>query len=185
MSQLTKKELARSLRKIMDTRPLSKITVKDIVTDCGVNRQTFYYHFEDIYDLLRWMYKTEIMDNVSEYKTYGTWQAGFLRVFYYIKDNRAFFDNTLRSLGREYLDDFLYSVTVNLLSGVVDEVSNGLDVQEDDKQFIINFYSYAFISLVVAWMKSGMKDDPEYIIERLNKLIEGDIEKALKNHARK
>jgi len=184
VSLMTKKELGRSLRKLMESKPLSKITVKEIVTDCGVNRQTFYYHFEDIYDLLRWMYKTEILDNVSEYKTYDNWQEGFLRVFHYIKDNRAFFDNTLRSLGRDYLDDFLYSVTVNLLSGVVDEVSSGLDVLEDDKKFIVNFYSYAFISLVIAWMKNGMKDDPEYIVKRLHKLIEGDIEKALKNHAK-
>jgi probable dihydroxyacetone kinase regulator len=177
-----KKELARSLRKLMETRPLSKITVKEIVADCGVNRQTFYYHFEDLYALLRWIYQTEILDNVSEYKTYATWQEGFLRVFHYVRDNRSFFNNTLYSLGREYLDDFLYNVTFDLLNGVVNEVSQGMNVPTEDKKFIANFYSYAFVSLVIAWMKNGMKEEPEYIIERLSKLLEGDLEKALKKY---
>src|SRR5512140_1225848 len=136
----------------MNTQALSKITVKDLVADCGVNRQTFYYHFEDIYSLLRWMYQTEILDNVSEYKTYATWQEGFLRVFYYVRDNRAFFNNTLYSLGRESLDDFLYNVTFSLLDGVVDEVSQGMNVSEEDKKFIVDFYTHAFVSLLVTWM---------------------------------
>jgi probable dihydroxyacetone kinase regulator len=179
---LTKKELARSLRKLMETKPLSKITIKEIVTDCGVNRQTFYYHFEDMTSLLRWMFQTEILSNVSEYKTYATWQEGFLRVFYYVRDNRAFFNNTLYSLGREYLDDFLYNVTFSLLHGVVNEVSQGINVLDEDKKFIANFYTYAFVSLVIAWMRNGMKEDPQYIIERLSKLLEGDLEKALKKY---
>ena len=41
MSQLTKYALAQSLRKLLKERPLDKITVKDLVEDCGVNRQTF------------------------------------------------------------------------------------------------------------------------------------------------
>ena len=54
MSQTTKRALAASLEKLLAKKPLDKITVIDIVEDCEVNRQTFYYHFRDIYDLLEW-----------------------------------------------------------------------------------------------------------------------------------
>ena len=54
MSQLTKYALEQSLKKLLRERPLDKITIKDLVEDCGVNRQTFYYHFQDIYDLIAW-----------------------------------------------------------------------------------------------------------------------------------
>lgn len=180
MSLMTKKELSNSLKKLMNIKPLCKITVKDVVTDCGVNRQTFYYHFQDIYDLLDWIYKTESMDTISEYKTYETWQHGFLRVFYYVMDNKAFCMNTLHSLGRDHLDSFLYSATFDLLMGVVDEVSEGMNVLAEDKKFVADFYTYAFVSLVIMWMKNGMKESPERIIEKLNILIEGEMLKALK-----
>ena len=60
MSELTKKALAVSLKKLLSKKELSKITISNITDECGVNRQTFYYHFKDIYDLLEWIYKNEV-----------------------------------------------------------------------------------------------------------------------------
>ena len=64
---MTKKALAASLKKLMESRPLSKITVRDIIEDCGVNRKTFYYHFQDIYDLVKWMFEEEAIEVVKQY----------------------------------------------------------------------------------------------------------------------
>ena len=52
MSQLTKRAITESFMKLINQVPFDKITVKDIVEDCGVNRNTFYYHYSDIYALL-------------------------------------------------------------------------------------------------------------------------------------
>ncbi|WP_350445991.1 TetR/AcrR family transcriptional regulator [Anaeromonas gelatinilytica] len=182
ISSMTKRELANSLKKLMNKKPIDKIPIREIVAECGVNRQTFYYHFQDIYDLLEWIYKTEIIDRISEDRTYKTWQKGFLKIFYYIEDNKEFCMNTYHSLGREHLDNFIYNNTFELIIYVVNEVSEGINVEDEDKKFIANFYTYAFVNLVIVWLKDGMKESPEYIIERLNKLIEGDIEKALKKY---
>ena len=57
MSQITKKAMASSLKKLLETKTLSKITVSDITDDCEINRHTFYYHFQDIYDLVEWIYR--------------------------------------------------------------------------------------------------------------------------------
>ena len=54
MSQVTKRALEASLKKLLLEKPLHKITVSDITDDCGINRMTFYYHFKDIYDLVEW-----------------------------------------------------------------------------------------------------------------------------------
>lgn len=56
MSQMTKQALANSLKSLLQKKTLNKITIKDIVDDCGVNRQTFYYHFQDVYDLVDWIF---------------------------------------------------------------------------------------------------------------------------------
>ena len=59
MSQITKRALAASLKKLLAQKPLSKITIADITEDCGINRMTFYYHFQDIYDLIDWICQEE------------------------------------------------------------------------------------------------------------------------------
>lgn len=185
MSFLTKRELANSLKKLMGKKPLAKITVKDLVTDCGVNRQTFYYHFQDIYSLLGWVYKTEALEILERYQTYETWQQGFLHVFHYIIDNQAFCQNTLNSLARDYLLSFLYKVIFNSTMVVVDDIAKDYNAAEEDKQFIGNFYTYAFVALVIEWMKKGMKEKPEDIIERLTKLMEGNVGRALQRYEKK
>ena len=56
MSDITKRALATSLKKLLSQKELTKIAIKDITDDCGVKRQTFYYHFADVYDLIEWIY---------------------------------------------------------------------------------------------------------------------------------
>lgn len=182
MSQITKKALATSLKKLMDTTSLDKITVTDIVANCGVNRQTFYYHFQDIYDLLGWIYTSEALDRINNYKTYNTWQQGFLNVFQYVIDNKSFCMNTYRSMGREHLETFLYQTVYDLLMGVINEIAAGTQGKEKEMDFIADFYTIAFIGLTLRWIKKDMKEDPKEIIENLNKLIEGDIKRALEKY---
>lgn len=180
MQQKTKQALATSLKKLMTIKSLPKITVKDLVNDCDVNRQTFYYHFQDIYDLLGWIYKTEAVDSISNCKTYDTWQEGFLKIFKYVSNNKSFCISTFNSVGREHLEDFLHSEMFRLLIDVVDEVSINSILTYKEKEFIANFYTFAFIGILTSWMKDGMKDSPESIIEKVERLVNGDIEKVIK-----
>lgn len=179
MSTITKNALATSLKKLMNSTPLDKITVKSIVSDCGVNRQTFYYHFQDVYDLLGFIYKTEVIANISDCKSYDTWESGFLKVFYYVKENKKLCMNTLNSLGRDHLETFLHNEVFKLLIDVVEEVAKGLDVSDLNKKFIANFYTFAFIGTLISWMKNDMKESPESIIHNIDTLIKGNIKKAL------
>lgn len=179
MSLMTKKALATSLKKLMMKTSLEKITVKDVVADCGVNRQTFYYHFQDIYDLLGWIYRTEAVDGIGDCKTYDTWQQGYLKVFQYVSDNIIFCKNTFHSLGREHLDRFLHEVTYELIMGVINEVAKGTKMTGEEKDFVANFYTSAFIGLITLWIQDGIKEEPERIVDHLNKLIEGDIARAI------
>lgn len=178
----TKKSLANSLKKLMKVTPLHKISVKDVVKDCNVNRQTFYYHFHDIYDLVEWIYKTEAIESIAEYKSYNTWTDGFYKIFLYIEDNKEFCYNTLNSLSRTHLDMYLFSVINDLLMGVINEISSDMSVKNDDKKFISDFYTHAFTGLVIQWMKDGMRENPKVLIEKLKYLIEGNFIRALKRY---
>jgi len=184
-SFLTRNALAHSLKKLMEHTPLNKITVKHLVDDCGLNRQTFYYHFQDIFDLLGWIYRTEAVESISQYRSYSTWTDGFYKIFCYIESNRTFCSNTLHSLGRNHLDAFLYEVTNDLVMGVIHELAREMEVSAEDKRFIANFYTLAFTGLVIQWMRDGMKDKPEHIIAKLSGLIEGNFLRALHRYENK
>ncbi|MEG0779614.1 MAG: TetR/AcrR family transcriptional regulator [Oscillospiraceae bacterium] len=182
MSQTTKRALAASLKKLLAEKPLDKITVVDIVEDCEVNRQTFYYHFQDIYDLIEWIFLTETTRVLDGKKTYDTWQQGFLQVFDYVLENKPLMVNVYHSVRRDELERYLYEVTCHLLMGVVEEQAAGLSVREEDKQFIADFYKYAFVGLLLDWIRRGLTDDPTRIVERLSVLIHGDIRRALEKY---
>ena len=60
MAQPTKKVIAASLKRLLEQKPLTKITVTDIARDCHISRHTFYYHFRDVYDLMEWICRVEV-----------------------------------------------------------------------------------------------------------------------------
>lgn len=179
MSQVTKRALAASLIKLLSQKPLDKVTVKDIIEDCGVNRQTFYYHFKDIYDLVDWIFLEMASEFLEGKETYDTWQQGFTQILYGVFRNRRLIMNAYNSLSREQVERFLYALTYDLLLGVVEEEAVDVPIREEDKKFIIDFYKYAFVGFMIDWIKKGMKEQPEAFIEKLSVLIKGDIKRAL------
>ena len=179
MSQTTKRAIAASLKKLLKEKPLDKISITDITDDCEVNRQTFYYHFKDIYDLVEWIYTSEATKALDGKKTYDTWQQGFYQIFEYVLTNKAFVKSTYHSINREHLENYLYNETYNLLIGVVEEKASDLQIRDSDKAFIADFYKYAFVGLMLDWVRTGMKEKPSEIIERLSILMGGNIAGAL------
>lgn len=179
MSQITKRALEDSLKKLLLQKPLNKITISDITTDCGINRMTFYYHFKDIYDLIEWICTEETSRAINGKKTYETWQQGFLQTFQMVLANKPFITNVYHSISHEKIEDYFYAITYDLLIGVVEEKAVGMTVSQADKKFIADFYNFAFVGLLLDWIKKDMKEDPQVIIDRLSTLIHGEVSRAL------
>ena len=179
MSDLTKRALEQSLKNLLLQKPLSKITISDIADDCGINRMTFYYHFKDIYDLIEWSCEEDARKALEGKKTYDTWQQGLLQIFEAVQENRAFILNVYRSISREQVENYLYKLTYQLLIGVVHEQAEGMSVREEDQDFIATVYKYAFVGLMLDWIRDDMREDPETIVGRLATLIRDSIRPAL------
>lgn len=181
MSNITKRALEASLKNLLFQKPLNKITVGDIANDCGINRMTFYYHFKDIYDLIEWSCVEDATKALEGKKTYDTWQEGFLNIFNAVLDNKPFIMNVYRSVSREQIEMYLYKLTYNLLIDVVNEKSVGMAVSDEDKKFIADFYKYAFVGIMLNWIRNDMKEEPKQIVDRLSVLIHGNITRTLNN----
>ena len=179
MSEITKRALEQSLKNLLLQKSLNKITISDITNDCGINRMTFYYHFKDIYDLIEWSCQEDAAKALAGQKTYETWQQGFLQIFEAVLANQPFIMNVYHSVSREQVENYLYKVTYALLEGVVEEQAAGMSVRQEDKAFIATVYQYAFVGLMLDWIRRGMKDDPKELIEKLDLVIHGSVAAAL------
>ncbi len=179
MSKITKNALSASLMKLLEKKPFDKITVTDITEDCGLNRMTFYYHFQDIFDLLEWTCQEQARKYLQNKNTYDTWQEGYLNIFYGVLDNKDFVLNVYHSVQRENIEQYLSRMVNDLLLGVVEERAKEMTVRDKDKLFIAQFYQFAFVGTMLDWIGHGMKEKPEYIVERTSTLIHGSITKAL------
>ena len=100
-SMQTKRALAASLRDIMACKSFSKITVSEIIRDCGVNRKTFYYHFEDIYALLHWMLEQETIEILKHFNLLDDYRDAVSFVMDYIESNKHIINCALDSVGRD------------------------------------------------------------------------------------
>lgn len=179
MSQITKRALEQSLKNLLLQKPLSKITISDITEDCGISRMTFYYHFKDIYDLVEWACAEDAARALQNKKTYDTWQQGFVQIFHAVRENKVFVMNVYRCVNREQVEKYLVPLTDQLIMGVITERAAGMTVREADQQFIAQVYSYAFVGIMLDWIRDDMRADPEELVNRLAMVIRGGITQAL------
>ena len=184
MSDITKRAMSAALKNLLKEKKLNKITVQDIADECGINRQTFYYHFQDIYDLEKRKYKEDTEKVLKENRTYDTWQEGFLSVFDLAKKDKTFIDNIYRSVSLEMLEQYLYRLVYPLLKNVVDEKANGQTVREENKKYIADFYKYAFVGVFLEWIRNDMAESPGQIVDRVSRIVGGAIETAFANFNR-
>ncbi|KRK63992.1 TetR family transcriptional regulator [Companilactobacillus tucceti DSM 20183] len=181
----TKASLANALMSILKTKPFNKITVKNVVDECGLTRQTFYNHFGDMYELVEWTCLQAIKESLHDNCDYDHWQKGLYKLMLAIKENSLLVNNMQRSENRDILVKYIYKIINNYVITVVEKQSYGLNVSQEDKSFVAHFYSLAFIATIVEWIKDDMKADPEEISKNIGILLKGnfrsDLEKYVKS----
>lgn len=179
-TELTKQMLTDSLKKLMAQKPLNKISIREICEGCGVNRQTFYYHFDDIYDQVKWMYDQEAISLLKENEGVLIWQDGLLQLFHYIEENRAVSMCALKSLGREHLKQFFHKDVHDIIQKAVCTADNALPViSKKHEDFIIEFYTAAIVGLLESWFLGDLNESPEEIIKNLDTVIKNQMIGAL------
>ena len=116
----TKKMLSNALKDAMKSKPLSKITVSEIVGACGVNRKTFYYHFQDIYDLPKWTLEQEAIEVVRSFDLLVDAEDAISFVIDYVEANQHILNCAYDSMGRDEMRRFFYADCIEIISGVID-----------------------------------------------------------------
>lgn len=183
MPNAMKYALAQSLKKLLSTRKLDKITVKDIAEDCGVNRQTFYYYFRDIYDLLEWNFCDATERLIRSGLDHGDWRSGVKAVTEYLQENRTLVWNAYHSISHESVSEFLKRTLRPHILSAVREEAKGLEWEpcQENVDFVADIFTLTAAGIVMEWIGTQRMEGTE---ERLNELftaMDGSVSLMLRN----
>ncbi|MCX2454995.1 TetR/AcrR family transcriptional regulator [Lacticaseibacillus nasuensis] len=177
----TKLRLAHTLRAMMATTALDHITISALTKQAGVTRNTFYYHFEDIYSLLAWVYEQEIIVQMAKYAQITEWQKALRMLLDYIEENREFCVASFHSVGRDLLEQLLATVADALVRGVVNDADASLPKPLTDD--ICNFYGLAIVAQIIQWLMHGLAEPKTAIVHRCDIMLTGAVQNAIHNAA--
>lgn len=154
ISLRTKISLSKALKKLLEKKPLNKITVADIIKECNVNRNTFYYHFSDIYDLFQWTLEYESVEVIKQFDLAINFEEALAFTIDYIKSNKHILNSVYDTLGQEKLKQFVKHDFENVTKKLVDVTLEQLDrsLSHSYKEFLIQFYSSSIANTFIAYI---------------------------------
>lgn len=176
MSNLTKKAIREAFLKLLHEKPYSTITVKDIVSECGLNRNTFYYHYNDIPTLLDVVIKDDCDRIIQSYPSLSSLEECLELAVSFAKENERSVIHIYNSVDRTIFENNLWRICDYAVRTYFDNVIGADEIESTDEEIIINFYKCECFGQVMAWMDSGMKADISRSIKRLYELRKGQLE---------
>ena len=179
MASMTRKAIVQSFTRLLAERPFEKITVRDIVDDCGVTRNTFYYHFVDVYAVWEELLAQETERALTAVEHSGSWQEAFLEILRFVMENKKAAMHICSSSRRDELYRFLNESTGRVLSRYVEDKAEGARADDADKRLLVDFYRCALIGMFTEWVEGGMQGDFAGQLGRLDELLGGSIAAAL------
>ncbi len=179
----TKRALAAALKELMAQKAVDKINIKELTDACGIRRQNFYYHFNDIYDLMSWMFHEEALSLLEQHDGTLLWQEDLLNLFRYLEKNRAVCLCALRSLGREHLKRFFESDLHSIIQRTVEQIGDRIGVIEagtpkDDVKLMTHFYIIAVTGIMESWITGEIDRTPEELVDFIDMTLKDHIRGA-------
>lgn len=171
MRQKTETMLCAAFMELLKKCPFSKITIQKLASQCGVNRQTFYYHFDNIYDLMSKAFEYELVHESRIYEEV-TWEYAINSFLQWMKENRVIIRNILANAELPYLKRAMYPL-------IAKSISCGSFVQENEQsaikqqeEFCINFLTIGITQYVLEWVESDFRESIEDIVDHMSWLLQ-------------
>ena len=152
----TKAQLAAALKQKLQTKVISKITVSELIKACNINRNTFYYHFESVYDLLKWMLEQEAIQVVKHFDLLVDYEEAISFVMDYVEENEHILKCTCDAVGRDELNRFFAADFRDVMRSLLDRVEQELGVHAEPafKEFLCAFYTEALAGMLLDWLRN-------------------------------
>jgi len=176
MAQFTQRAIAESLIKLLNERPLDKITIKDIVEDCGINRNSFYYHFEDLPALVEEIVGEQVQNLIQKHPTVSSVEECADAVMELVMENRRAIYHIYHSLSRDVFERHLMDACGYIVSTYLTSEFTAKPIDPQDLDALIRLHKCACFGSVIDWLNGGMKDDIADYFRRVCALQKSGVE---------
>lgn len=168
----TKDVISQSFKNLMEKKSFDKITISDISDEAKINRQTFYYHFHDKYELLNTIFYNDVIVELIDGFSIDNWAEKFLTMLNTLKKDSKFYKNALHtSYGGEFRA-YLLNLTQKLLYNLIGTLTGENSVDDLDRVYVAKFFAYGITGTIIDWITTGMKDSPKFITNHLKDIID-------------
>lgn len=176
----TKNLIKQEFIKLLNKKSLHNITVTEIAKQCKIERKTFYYHYENLPQLVKEIFDEELEDVIKEFNETLSWEESFISAAKFILENKKVVKHMYESDYKIELEKYIFSISGEIMKKYVRRVAKDTKAQEIDIKLIAYFYQCALSSSLVEWVATDMKTDPKLVTRRLGKLMDGNILESLK-----
>ena len=174
----TKTAITEAFQELLEETPINKITVKSIVERCGINRNTFYYYFDGIPDLVEY-HLTSMADQLLNSFDAPNPREKLGRVINYFTQRKKSVLHIYRYLPREQFLPILDKIAAYVIERSIRQVTAEAPISEEDLTVLNRFYKGALVGVFLDWLESGMNYDMNTMAERLCELMEGSTRNAI------
>lgn len=179
MAGFAKKAIRDSFIKLLNERPLSQITVRDIVDACGVNRNTFYYYFQDIPQLVETIINEDANRVIQEHPSIESVEDCLNAAIRFALENRKAVLHIYHSINRDIYEQYQWRVCEHAVTTYVDGILAGRTVAEPDRKLMIDYLKCMCFGFVVGWLETGMQEGIQTRFQRIYELKQGDLERLI------
>lgn len=179
----TKKAIIDVFWQLLEEKPYSKITVQNIVERCQVNRNTFYYHFQDIPTLAECSIQKWMESVINENCQLGSPASCIIPVTQELVNRKAAFIHLYHSANRESLMRYLNEISQHIVQFYMDNATKDVVVPAEDRLVLTWGYKCTFVGVIIDWLDNGASYDLSASCERILNLFSGSGKRALLMHA--
>ena len=179
MSNLTRIAIGTSFKKLLEEKPLKKITIQDIVDDCGINRNTFYYHFHDIPFLLESLLKDDFDKLILENPDINSIEDCLNTVSRFIEENKIATLHIYKSINRDIFEKFQWRICDYAVNQYLSKQFPKVTISEDDKDIILLYIKSLCFGVIMGWLENDLKNDIQPFIHRICELKQGELDIVL------
>lgn len=176
----TKELIRKEFIELLNKKPIHNLTVTELARKCDIERKTFYYHYENLTELVKEIFQEELSMVVEEFNETLSWEDSFILAAKFILENKKAIKHLYQSDYREDVEKYVFSIAGEIMYKYVERASEETDAKDVDKKLIAYFYQCALSSALIQWVATDMKTDPTIMTNRIGKLMDGNILMSLK-----
>lgn len=160
----TKRAIVATLKRLMESKSLSDITISEICRECGINRRTFYYHFTDKLGLVIWSFFDELESRQFR-KRRIVWTKSAAMILREMKQHETFYKNVLASEDRERFLSFLWDISNRYFHIVFSRMPVKYDAEYEG--FACRYFTHGYVGMAVDYVELSIDCEPEAYIQKL------------------